>query len=380
MKSKYLINILLIFLVILVIALKQKGIIQGTLNNHLTSQIISDKDWRYWDILNKQIEKITPLPYADSTHEKKMEVRLTIPVLYKIFYFIKPATRVWNLYLIEILLFIISSFIIFLNFDRFSLFFLPKIAFYLTFFGTIFFSDVWPMADPVALSFGIFLFFTNNKLANNIFTTIGMFTDERFIFFILLKNLLDLDFNWTSIKIFVTNIVCMIIPYLILRLYLTLFFDLKPFWKIENDISLFYFIRKIDLITYSYALFSLFKGWWIFLFLYVINSEVIFRKKLIIICYILLGIFGSLLVADHSRSLNYIYLILFIPLFDRTFTLDKGWYLFIFIINFICPDYDFHTPAIFLGFSQFTWMMFKQFGYFNYIITIIKLLWIKIGI
>jgi hypothetical protein len=321
--------------------------------NGLKYQKIDSSDWRYWDVIDFQVSNYpTKLNFLEISHEAKMEVRLTLPTLFKLMPFISAAKRPYALFLIEVILLIISINILIKYFKAQGQNVMWVFFMFTTFFGTIFLFDYWPMGDPFAIFFGILLITNRKDWINPIYTFLGLFTDERFIFIILIKFILEcapLD-NRLDKKIFYRFIFMLftyLLPYFICRTVLTSSHGLRPLLQSKtSDVEILLWYNNDHLYATTFALLCWLKGFWVLIisyfgFLYKRHSYV---KVLSIFTFLSIVVIGSYSVGDFSRTLNFGFLIVLAPLIEKNFIIKKHIIILIILFMVILPDYDYHVP------------------------------------
>jgi hypothetical protein len=337
---------------LLFVFITRNGYINSNING-LNYQKIDSSDWRYWDVIDFQVSNYpTRLSFLEVSHEAKMEVRLTLPTLFKMMPFISAAKRPYALLLIEVILFIISINILIKYFKAQGQNIMWVFFMFTTFFGTIFLFDYWPMGDPFAIFFGILLITNRKDWINPIYTFIGLFTDERFLFFILIKIILDcapLD-NRLDKKIFYRIIFMLftyLLPYFISRTVLTFSHGLRPLLESKtSDVEILLWYNNDHLYATIFALLCWLKGFWVLIISYFgfLCKKHAYVKILFIFLFLSIVVIGSYSVADFSRTLNFGFLIILVPLMEKQFVIKQHLIVLMIFLLVILPDIDYHVP------------------------------------
>lgn len=280
--------------------------------------IIRDGSNVIYTAFEKQVEApFEPRIYTPGSHEAKMAVRLTVPLIINLLC-IPPAGFIVVQFLVGILMLtaLVKLFYDLTN-DRLSTAFL-MVGLCCTYFGAAFFFDVMGMFDAFSYTILVLMMFYRNAIALSILVIVGAFTDERVIiaapiailWHVCRDNISILKQSWSSLfNIFVRNsqaigIILGAIVYIFTRLYILNHYHLNT----DNGfVGLSALSANALGGALEVGLFSALEAFWIIVIasLAILVSTGAYRLLILFVLAALPIYGGAFLVFDITRSICY---------------------------------------------------------------------------
>jgi hypothetical protein len=249
--------------------------------------------------------------FPEASHENKMEVRILIPFILRYLYVFDESYLPIFIYIINLF----SLYLFSLQLIRFQHEKLPGIGpswllpllFTTIYTGISFVMDYWPMFDGIAFLLISIAMNMRSYAFKTCLLLCALFIDERSIFGAAMILMVDLESNYMKA---IASGFSLLFAYLAIRMMLTYYYGLNSIFKPSADLSFFKYIHKDNFNFFITALINCFKGLWLLpvLTYFKINRRLsIFNSfsYVTITMIFLASLFGSLLVADFTRSFSY---------------------------------------------------------------------------
>jgi hypothetical protein len=275
--------------------------------------IIDANDYQYYDVVSEQISELRSLDYPEITHDKKMEVRIFVPLLLRLVFPFDTEYLPIFIYFLNLL----ALYLFYFQLIKFQKIHLPAIKphFLLAFlFSTIytgicFAMDFSPYFDGIAFMLISFALNQNRFLFKVIFMLAALFVDERSI--LASAMILIVSMEKSVVRSFL-GFVGLILVYISLRVALTKFYGLNSLFHKSSDLEFFKYIHKDNFQYLTISFMNCFKSLWILPLLIIYKYQKIpYAARIVqipLLVILFAGIlFGAVCVLDFTRSFSYGY-------------------------------------------------------------------------
>ena len=327
--------------------------------------VYSSTDFHYYDIIIDQMKEIKHLPYAEETHESKMETRILMPLILKSLLPNNTKHLPILIYIINLIALYAFSLLICI-FQKRKLpeirpIFLTSLLFTTIYTGISFAMDFWPMFDGIAFLLIITALNQDNKYSPPLLILLSLFIDERSLF----PGAMILIFQCKNqMHVSIIQIFAIIFAYLGIRVLLQQFYGLNDVFHKSHDLILFGYIDKYNFNYFLIAIINCFKNLWllpiyaIFILCRSKTLKLSINQILTIIgigtCF-LFSFFAATAVYDFTRSFSYgfpFFLISIKYLYNESHVINNKTvlplsYLMVILIfcNLITETHFFHSGA-----------------------------------